>query len=370
MGRGAPSRPNKLVTTFMKNKEERLSWGEEQLMASEDVDKTQAGPIPMMRSKDTVNQYLKAASAAAAAAAAAGSSGGARLTSIEEQDNGDSSSNNCYSEEAAAAATAASTTHPSEEKTLNKTFPDLGFLQDDAGLWDAFFLHSRNASKFHSVLAEPAIVPSQPSNAFSHIRDSESLRLLLPADHQHLLPSSTSAAAASHRPNSHDLQNEAIKNMFVAKEKGEEEVKMVRVREAWADVPEKETVVVRRRRDREDKESKLANRRSFQPQEHLGKMLEVANGRTGRSRRSRAANFPKVSERTRTWPDSQFPSFATLPPTSARCCSVTYFVQVAWLDSPAGSWLIQPGFDCPSEAPAGRFFPVDCLSSMAPLSVW
>lgn len=86
---------------------------------------------------------------------------------------------------------------------------------------------------------------------------------------------------------------------------------MVKVKEAWADMPEKETAVVRRRK-KEEKEMNLINnngedanddvtakRRSFHPQDHLSKVLDASSpgtvgGRIGRRRR-RPADFPKVS---------------------------------------------------------------------------
>ena len=73
------------------------------------------------------------------------------------------------------------------------------FLENDVGLWDAFFMHSKNSSKFQSVLK-----PSLPVDEYlqdhlrrgaggvagggkAEIRDLKSLRVLLPASQKHLI---------------------------------------------------------------------------------------------------------------------------------------------------------------------------------------
>ena len=121
--------------------------------------------IPMMRSKDTVNQFLKTNS---------------RLTSIEEQAEGGYTSSSVSS---GTTPDSSGTTLKNSGKnirplTLPKpqikvlrkckslsssnsqttpskyTYPDLDFLENDVGLWDAFFSHGKNA-KFQSVLKPP-----------------------------------------------------------------------------------------------------------------------------------------------------------------------------------------------------------------------
>ena len=97
---------------------------------------------------------------------------------------------------------------------------------------------------------------------------------------------------------------------------GDEAVKMVKVKEAWAEVPEKEQVVLRRsRREKDEKNMNLINnnngnqqqqqqqvaakRRSYHPQDYLSQVLvedegEVAEGRQRRRRARKPADFPKV----------------------------------------------------------------------------
>ena len=125
--------------------------------------------IPMMRSKDSVNQYLKNTATIAK-----------QLTSIEEKSSGGSSddvssiaTNNAgpmLRTQPSGQSTSPST--PSEglvvrdvepekskfdkmqrkrsswshnRRELSSAYPDLGFLENDVGLWDAFFLHGKNS---------------------------------------------------------------------------------------------------------------------------------------------------------------------------------------------------------------------------------
>ena len=117
----------------------------------------------MMRSKDTVNQFLKTNS---------------RLTSIEEQAEGGYTSSSVSSGTIDSGTTLKNSpknrplTLPKPQiKVLRKckslsssnsttappskyAYPDLDFLENDVGLWDAFFSHGKNA-KFQSVLKPP-----------------------------------------------------------------------------------------------------------------------------------------------------------------------------------------------------------------------
>ena len=333
---------SKLVTAFMKNREAepRAANWEEELQTGA----AGGGPIPMMRSKDTVNQFLKTAS---------------RLTSIDETSgelgSGQSSSAASPLEAKAGMGAAAAahrhsrkssgffsaTTTPSNASASSKPYPDLNFLENDVGLWDAFFLHSKHASKYQSVLKQHPMPPlpvenylqKQPRGRHSLIQDSDSLRTLLPTAQKHLLPSADATPTSSsarqaletHRSSpisqvcqslsklntgpihhSHDLQNEAIKSMFQQQqnnlESGAPNVQVVKVKEAWTDVPEKEQVVVRRRRktgeernlnlinNNGDEEDYSAKRRSFHPQDHISKAFDTSQ-RPSR----KPAEFPKVS---------------------------------------------------------------------------
>ena len=133
--------------------------------------------IPMMRSKDSVNQYLKNTATIAK-----------QLTSIEEKSSGGSSddvssiANHEDSYKRASNPGPMLRTQPSGQSTspstpsegrmghdiepeksrfdkiqrkrsswalnrreLASAYPDLGFLENDVGLWDAFFLHGKNS---------------------------------------------------------------------------------------------------------------------------------------------------------------------------------------------------------------------------------
>lgn len=88
--------------------------------------------------------------------------------------------------------------------TSKFSYPDLDFLENDLGLWDTFFSHSKNSSRFQSVLRpplpideylkkttevkkEPTLPPPEPTTT-PIIHDSASLRALLPAAQKHLVP--------------------------------------------------------------------------------------------------------------------------------------------------------------------------------------
>ncbi len=330
---------SKLVSAFMRNKGERLSWNEEQHQQQE------SGPIPMMRSKDTVNQYLKSAACPPSA----------RLTSIQE-DGGHSSpsGDSTLRSDAGGAGGAEGPATPSK----SKKYPDLNFLEDDVGLWDAFFLHSKNSSKHHSVLGKqqrsegsphhpPPPLPveeylqqqQRPHSAYS-IQDLESLRTLLPQAHKNLLPPTPGTEQGppplaqvcqslsrlhihqqrAGSSNAHDAQNEAIKSLF-SQQHQQDQVQMVKVKEAWApEEKEKATVVLRRKKKREEqqeqedlnllnnncdgqdeeirKEERLAKRRSFHPTDHLSRAFDQQQPSRRSSavsrRRARRPEFPKV----------------------------------------------------------------------------
>lgn len=71
----------------------------------------------------------------------------------------------------------------------------LDFLENDVGLWDAFFMHTKNSSKFQSVL-KPALPVEEylqdhlrrGAGGKQEIRDLTSLRVLLPNSQKHLIP--------------------------------------------------------------------------------------------------------------------------------------------------------------------------------------
>ena len=392
VGGGAAVSPNegRLLNTFMRNRGEHLDWDENAGAAAAGLatDTSGVGPsgsaaIPMMRSKDTVNQFLKAAATR-------------QLTSIEENSGeqhptfaGDGVGATVavipvpaeYSSSkpplpprshprkhlgSGANADAPSPVSSSASSSVRK-YPDLNFLENDVGLWDAFFMHGKNSSKFPSVLGHPQQTPPRPPHAVAHpapparppsasadysaggahhrqkrnsipaVLDSESLRTLLPPSaHKHLQAEEVGGGRASpitqvcqslsRLTSKNDLQNEAIKSMFGQQQqqqqqeqeqqrrlKGEDDdgVKVVRVKEAWAEVPAREQVVMRRaRKEKDERNMNLINnnsnsqqeqdsgtkRRSYHPQDYLSQVLvQDGEGETRHRGRRRKAEFPKVS---------------------------------------------------------------------------
>ena len=377
----------RLLNAFMKNRfEDHLEWDESNAAADEaaaTVDPAAAaaaaspsgaGAIPMMRSKDTVNQFLKAAATR-------------QLTSIEENSGGEQPQHSF-----AAAAAAAIIPVPAEYSSSKpplpprshprrhlgpsakadaphssssvRKYPDLNFLENDVGLWDAFFMHGKNSSKFPSVLRHPqqpppppphAVAPAasadystssataasamrhphqrQKRNSIPAVLDSESLRTLLPPSaHKHLLADETDGSGGgraspitqvcqsmSRLTSKNDLENEAIKSMFGQQQqqrlhvKGEDGVKVVRVKEAWAEVPAREQVVMRRaRKEKDERNMNLINnndsqqqqqrqqdsgtkRRSYHPQDYLSQVLvQEGEGEPRHRGRRRGGTVPKV----------------------------------------------------------------------------
>jgi hypothetical protein len=368
----SPNTEARLVSAFIKNRE-RLEWeesGESALPCGADDHLSPgaggaAGAIPMMRSKDTVNEFLKAAASR-------------QLTSIEENSSElrppsaegataaamDSSYPSSVSDtkpplpprrRGGGSASSKATTPTSASSTAVRNYPDLNFLENDVGLWDAFFLHSKNSSKFQSVLRQqpaataavpppppeysrqqqPAQSPSGSSSSGKRnsipVLDSESLRALLPPSaHKHLVqeellqdrssPIAQVCQSLSKLSSKNDLHNEAIKSMFGQQQQENKEtessgepVKVVKVKEAWAEVPEKEQVVLRRSRKEKDeknmnlinnnssgsqqqrKESEAAKRRSFHPQDYLSQVLVQEAEQRPRRKAKRPSDFPKVS---------------------------------------------------------------------------
>ena len=389
---GSPN-DGRLLNAFMRNRGgEHLDW-DENAEDARGVSPSGAAAIPMMRSKDTVNQFLKAAATR-------------QLTSIEEN-SGERSPTFAGMGAAAAAvipvpaeyssskpplpprshprkhlgsganADAPSTVSSSASSSVRK-YPDLNFLENDVGLWDAFFMHGKNSSKFPSVLrhpqqnpapppppravahpAPPARTPSasadysagamthhrQKRNSIPAVLDSESLRTLLPPSaHKHLMaeeaiggrasPITQVCQSLSRLTSKNDLQNEAIKSMFGQQQqqqqqeqeqqrrlKGEDDdgVKVVRVKEAWAEVPAREQVVMRRaRKEKDERNMNLINnnnssqpdqdsgtkRRSYHPQDYLSQVLvQEGEGETRHRGRRRRAEFPKVNKVTHFSPE-------------------------------------------------------------------
>lgn len=305
-----PSSEAKLVNAFIRGRSEE---SEESLLLIDNEEDT----IPMMRSKDTVNHFLKTNS---------------RLTSIEERAEGGYSTSSPSSGSDSAATLRTSppqqlkkqhrkhSSSSSSTSTSKFNYPDLNFLENDVGLWDAFFLHGKNNNRFQSVLKPPLPVeeylqkqqlvkeqqnqtPPTPQTETAEstikrppIHDSASLRALLPTAQKHLVPlpscgdddraspitqvcQSMSRLHTADRGyhSKHDRQNQAIKSMFNYKQQQQQQqgdVQLVKVREAWAPTPEhvteksltempaqveEDVVVVRRRTKTSDRNLNLLN---------------------------------------------------------------------------------------------------------------
>ena len=376
----------RLLNAFMKNRfEDHLEWDESNAAAAADeaallVDAAASpggpGAIPMMRSKDTVNQFLKAAATR-------------QLTSIEENSGGEQPLRGFAAGAAIIPVPAEYSSskpplpprsHPPRKHLSSSSkvdaplssssvrkYPDLNFLENDVGLWDAFFMHGKNSSKFPSVLRHPqqppppphAVAPAasadyttssatatcarrhphqrQKRNSIPTVLDSESLRTLLPPSaHKHLLadeadgsgggggrasPITQVCQSLSRLTSKNDLENEAIKSMFGQQQqqrhaKGEDGVKVVRVKEAWAEVPAREQVVMRRaRKEKDERNMNLINnndsqqeqqrqqdsgtkRRSYHPQDYLSQVLvQDGEGEPRHRGRRRGGTVPKVKNR-------------------------------------------------------------------------
>jgi hypothetical protein len=123
----------------------------------------------------------------------------------------------------------------------------------------------------------------------------------------------TEAAAAtletttSYTKNS-DLQNEAIKSMFSSNPDNathDDQVKLVKVRQAWAASPEAVEVVRRRKKESNlnlinnngsGAEMQELKRRSYHPQDYLSQVLHPASELTrSTTSRDRRTDFPKVT---------------------------------------------------------------------------
>ena len=177
-----------LVDTFMRSRNPHTSRGEMEkqknyiLNESENIVPNNASSnntIPMMRSKDSVNQYLKSTATIAKQlnsieenstsglrediSSVDTTSGVIRNTMLRTQPSGQSTSpstpaegtdvNDMVETEKAkidgvgirrkTSSSPMISTH--NKKEMVSAYPDLGFLENDVGLWDAFFLHGKNS---------------------------------------------------------------------------------------------------------------------------------------------------------------------------------------------------------------------------------
>jgi len=369
--------PN-LIKLYLQQRGDRNSWNGTTRELSESGDgggeditakDNDLAKIPPLKNKDAVNNFLKTAS---------------KLTSIEETSElssgseptvkpvppprgrglrgGVGSGSSCSMSTTTptpASSLQSSTSRParpaSRPATQQSDLPTLDFLENDCGLWDAFFLHSKNSSKHSSVLAPGLPVEDYLQDAAKRagrgrpeVRDLGSLRVLLPTSQRHLLPPGAEAGPeqdTGDKPSpirqvcnslSHlnltgragrelqDQQNQAIKSR-------QGDPRVVQVTEAWVPRPEraqhcspdwdsyqrqsdKTSQILKLRPSSADKNLNLINnnnkatrqsreeelqeraskRRSFHPQDFLSKIL-TSPGQEQNSFKQlkRSSGFPK-----------------------------------------------------------------------------
>ncbi|CAF2740249.1 RUSC2 [Lepeophtheirus salmonis] len=205
-----------------------------------------------------------------------------------------------------------------------RTLPDLGFLENDVNLWDAFFLRGRNSSKFPSILKSVDDSKNSPclnspvyedifkkrwGNKKAPVVDAASLRLLLPPAAQKTLLienlcrslsrlSTAERSIRKRRDNNGTLDEEEDDKISVAT--SSDPVKVVKIKEAWAPVPE--DVVMRSRKtqnlnlinNNNNSEDSSCKRRSYVPTDFLSKVLMDRPRRSSSAkRRPHPDGFPK-----------------------------------------------------------------------------
>merc|ERR1719394_2016840 len=376
--------PN-LIKLYLQQRGDRNSWNGtskcdyyDSNEASRDEDafakEAEHVKVPQQKNKDAVNNFLKTAS---------------KLTSIEENSelsSGGSSSEATMRQNVArvrgssssrsSMSTTPSTQHmsttpsistsvgPGQQSTRSsrqgKTsadLPSLDFLENEVGLWDAFFSNTRSGSKHSSVL-QPDPLPFENylhgaaarGEGRPHIQDLSSLRLLLPSAQKHLVPTGNDHLASSlaKLKVERDQTNAAIKQQLSQGGGAPEhhmQPKVVQVnqpvREAWVPLPEhvqgftpdwdsyqrqsdktsqilkmrpksgsggtagqqqqtrgdKNLNLINNNRSRdEEREEKQSKRRSFHPQDFLSRVLTSpgeAAGGRDHGRLKRSTGFPK-----------------------------------------------------------------------------
>merc|ERR1719323_2934796 len=387
--------PN-LIKLYLQQRGDRNSWNgtskcdyydsNETSREDEDAFSKEAEHVktPQQKNKDAVNNFLKTAS---------------KLTSIEENSelsSGGSSSEATMRQNVArvrgssssrsSMSTTPSTQHmsttpsistsvgPGQQSTRSsrqgKTsadLPSLDFLENEVGLWDAFFSNTRSGSKHSSVL-QPDPLPFENylhgaaarGEGRPHIQDLSSLRLLLPSAQKHLVPPGNDHLASSlaKLKVERDQTNAAIKQQLSqggGVPEHQMQPKVVQVREAWGPLPEhvqgftpdwdsyqrqsdktsqilkmrpksggggaagqqqqtrgdKNLNLINNNRSRdEEREEKQSKRRSFHPQDFLSRVLTSpgeAAGVRDHGRLKRSTGFPKSGSQGNlcdSWQDS------------------------------------------------------------------
>jgi len=217
---------------------------------------------------------------------------------------------------------------PGLSKGPSGDLPTLDFLENDVGVWDAFFMHRKNSSKFPGVLApqlpvDQYLAASATRTGKTEIKDVNSLRVLLPNSQKHLVPSGIENDSAKSSPirqmcDSLSHLNCSGKQQQVRDWRNQHEYGMrssfdqestqgptvVQVKEAWVPVAEQvqgyvpnwdsyqrqsdqtsQLLKLRQSPDsnlnllnnnkstQEEKDDKITKRRSYHPQDFLSKVL-------------------------------------------------------------------------------------------------
>lgn len=253
--------------------------------------------------------------------------------------------------------------------------PTLDFLENDVGLWDAFFMHSKNSSKFPGVLTPALPVDeylaagaSRSGGGKQEIRDLSSLRVLLPNSQKHLIPSNSESGKASpirqvctslsqlncssKQQQARELKNK--QNLVIksasSKKSQQQHPTVVQVKEAWVPGPEKvqgyvpdwesyqrqseKTSKMLRMREQDDsklnllnnnkssQEEKTSKRRSYHPQDFLSKVLtspgslEEKTLKKNCQKLQRSNGFPKSGSYGNLCDSWQDPPSSPLTPTA------------------------------------------------------
>jgi len=175
--------------------------------------------------------------------------------------------------------------------------PTLDFLENDVGVWDAFFMHSKNSTKFPGVLTPALPVEeylaagaSRSGSGKQEIRDVSSLRVLLPSSQKYLvLKTSGSGKASPIRqvkeawvPGPEKVQG-YVPDWESYQRQSEKTSKMLRMRDHRVHqdhavhqdhrVHQDDSKLNLLNNNKSSQEEKTSKRRSYHPQDFLSKVL-------------------------------------------------------------------------------------------------
>jgi len=281
--------------------------------------------IPPMKSKDAVNNFLKTASS--------------KLTSIEE--NSELSSGGSSTEptvrpiprQRSVSSRSSMSTSPSLGSSFSKRtsrastdLPTLDFLENDVGLWDAFFMHSKNSSKFQSVL-KPALPVDEylqdhlrRGGRNTEVRDPES-RADEAGDKASPIRQICSSlsqlnTSQKHQQNEHNLAvkiSQGDTGHQIPRSLPKSTVKL-RPRTADTNLNLINNNKSREEEEEEEKKMKVSKRRSYHPQDFLSKILTSPSDELVLRKLKRSNGFPKSGSQGNlcdSWQDDVTPDGAS-----------------------------------------------------------